>query len=267
MFYFSNTRASREALVIPFLLFLIVAIACINIVLFYVDYTQLNGLCIFSELIISSLPLVKPRFSKAERESLVLSEDTNSILVGLLLGDLYGRKQKKGKNTHLCFAQGLVHEAYLLHLYNIFEVYCPSVPKIITPVPDKRTGKTYSTIRFQTRALPCFNSLYELFYIEGIKTVPSNIFDLLTPLGLAYFLCDDGTFCKINSSIVLCTECFSLREVQLLQEVLENKFKIKCALNARGNGFRVRIPKKGLPVVQALLKDIMPPMMKYKIGL
>ena len=33
------------------------------------------------------------------------------------------------------------------------------------------------------------------------------------------------------------------------------------------NGKRVRILKKSLPVAQALLKDIMPPMMQYKIGL
>lgn len=109
--------------------------------------------------------------------------------------------------------------------------------------------------------------LYELFYPEGKKALPSNIAELLTPLGLAYLLCDDGCYDKRDRAVIICTECFLKAEVELLASVLTNKFNLKCSVIKNRNGFRVRISAKSLLVLQSLLKDIMPPMMMHKIGL
>jgi hypothetical protein len=49
--------------------------------------------------------------------------------------------------------------------------------------------------------------------------------------------------------------------------VLTNKFNLKCTIHKQGKGYRIRISSKSLPVIQSLLKDIMPSMMLYKIGL
>jgi len=128
-------------------------------------------------------------------------------------------------------------------------------------------------------ALPCFNEFHNLFFLLGPKLVPSNIKELLTPLSLAYWICDDGTF--KSQGIILCTECFNLDGVKLLQDVLVNKFKLDCTIYAVATGHRIRILKKSLQDVQALcsmlyalcsmlyalLKELMPSMMKYKIGL
>src|SRR5690349_17846664 len=85
---------------------------------------------IISQLLLSSLPLVKPRkLTKEEQEQFVLTEELKAILVGLFLGDLYGRKQ--GVNAHLQFTQGTINKYYLLHLYELFESYCFSAPKYL----------------------------------------------------------------------------------------------------------------------------------------
>ena len=42
--------------------------------------------------------------------------------------------------------------------------------------------------------LPCFNYLWDLFYIDKVKTIPSNIGDILTKVGLAFWIMDDGGF-------------------------------------------------------------------------
>ena len=42
------------------------------------------------------------------------------------------------------------------------------------------------------KKLPCFNKLYLLFYKVKKKVIPSNIGDYLTPLSLAYWICDEG---------------------------------------------------------------------------
>jgi hypothetical protein len=170
------------------------------VISFIIIYIQSigSGMEIFSELFISSsLPVVpgedkvhdsKPsRFlTKAEREAFSLSADLKAILVGLTLGDLYINKQRSGKNPCLMFKQGIVHEDYLLHLYELFKEFCLSGPKIQTLMPNKITGKVYSAIYFRTYALPCFVEFWNLFYQDGQKVIPANIANLLTPLGLAY---------------------------------------------------------------------------------
>ena len=232
-----------------------------------VEYSSINhigDLCDF--LLFSVVPMASlKRLSKAERQQITLPENLKEILVGLLLADLYACKQ--AVNVHLQFGQGIIHKDYLYHLYKLFQTYCLNAPKIQNNLPDRRTGKVYSVLKFQTRAFPCFNELYHLFYPSGKKIVPLNIAELLTPLALAYWLSDDGSFIKSHGTIILSTDGFSLEEVKLLASVLNNKWDFNCTINKSGDGFRIRIPKKSVPKVQALLKNIMPPMMLHKIGL
>jgi hypothetical protein len=202
--------------------------------------------------------------TKLERSQFTLSDELRQILVGLLLGDLCGQKQKTYVNARLFFAQGLVHEDYLLHLYELFKTYSSQAPKITHSSPDKRTGKVYSHIRFFTYSLPCFNELFDLFYLTGKKVVPTNIAELLTPLGLAYWICDDG--CWDRNTVRLATDGFTLEEVNLLVKVLNDKFGLKCGVIKSGNNHTIRISSKSAPHLQTLLTPIMPPMMLYKIG-
>jgi len=60
-------------------------------------------------------------------------------------------------------------------------------------VNNNRTNKTYSTISFTTMQLPCFNVFKEMFYTLNVKIVPNNIYELLTPKGLAFWIMDDGS--------------------------------------------------------------------------
>lgn len=213
----------------------------------------------------SNLLVKQQRLTKAERLQFSLTAELKSILVGLLLGDLY--IAKTNENPRLEFNQSTVHEEYLLHLYELFKSYCSAAPKISNSPVDKRTGKIYSRIRFQTYSLPCFNSIYNLFYLEGKKIIPANINELFTVFSLAYWLCDDGSFCKSTHRVYLCTESFTLAEVNLLVKIINDKWDLKCHKVSRGSGYRIVIPRKSLPILQSLLKDIMPTMMLHKIDL
>ena len=119
-----------------------------------------------------------------------------------------------------------------------------------------------------TYSLPCFNEFYDLFYHEGTKCIPSNIAELLSPLGLCYWLCDDGTFDKSNQIVILCTDSFTLEEVQLLINVLNDKWNLESYQKKTSIGnYRIAIPRRSLPILESLLGPIMPPMMRYKLGL
>jgi hypothetical protein len=126
------------------------------------------------------------RLTTEEKAQLNLSTRQEEILVGCILGDLNVQKRYINGNAKLRFVQGLLHKEYLEHLYTEFESYCTSAPLITRLAPDKRTGKVYSSIRFNTLALPCFNKFFVLFYPNGQKIVPQNIGELLTLVSLAY---------------------------------------------------------------------------------
>jgi len=209
----------------------------------------------------------KQYLTQKERSQFSLSQNEKDILVGLLIGDIYAQKRTTNSNPLFRFEQGIIHKDYLYHLFELFNSYCPNNPKIINRAPDKRTGNIYSSIYLSTYSLPCFNELYNLFYHDGRKIVPLNIGVLVTPLAFCYWLCDDGSFCKTTSRIIICTDSFTLDEVTLLADILNDKFNLECYVNKYGKYFRIRIPKRSLSKVQVLLKDIMPPMMLYKIGL
>jgi hypothetical protein len=208
----------------------------------------------------------KKILTQKERLQFTLPPQLDEILIGLLLGDLYMINRSKSiSSVILFFTQGLLHKDYLMHLFDLFKIYCNSAPKIPNTRPDKRTGKNYKSVRFYTISLPCFKELYESFYPEGKKIVPSNIGELLTLRGLAYWIADDGYWC--GNGVHLCTESFTIEEVNLLVKTLTEKFNLECSLNKRSNSFRIRISSKSIPKLQNLLAPHMPSMMRYKIGL
>jgi len=235
----------------------------------------LEHLCSTEELaglLVSSLIPVKPvdgkpsrRLTNLQKSQFSLSDELRQIIVGLLLGD--ANAQKQGVNARLRFGQGVVHLEYLMHLYELFKTYCSMEPKFSNSILDKSTRKIHRSIHFNTFSLPCFNPLYEDFYVDGSKVVPQNIGELLTPLGLSYWIADDGGFNKLYRAVVLSTQSFSLEEVKLLVNVLNKKFGLNCTINKKGAHFVIRIPSKSLPLLQALLAPHMPSMMRHKIDL
>lgn len=141
-----------------------------------------------------------------------------------------------------------------------------SPPKSTHRKPDKRTGKIYNSLIFKTRMLPCFNYLWDLFYIDKVKTIPSNIGDLLTEVGLAFWIMDDGGLGS-NGTLNLHTDSYTLTEVNLLIDVLKRNFDINSRISIKRPGqWIIVIPKKEVPKVAELTIAHMHPSMLYKIG-
>ena len=129
-------------------------------------------------------------------------------------------------------------------------------------------------MRLVTLSLPCFNEFYFLFYpnkargSQGKKIVLVNIKELFTPLSLAYLICDDGYYHKKENYVIIATNSYTKKEVDLLIDVLNNKFNLISYSLKDGNGnFVIRISSKSIVTLQTLLKPLIPEFMKYKIGL
>jgi hypothetical protein len=199
-------------------------------------------------------------------QNFVLSNKLLEVLVGKMLGDLGTERRNKNCNTRLQFKQTLKQKEYIEHLYDLFKDFCKSPPFIINGV-DKRPNRNpnYSAIKFNTRSLPCFNKLREMFYNEeGKKIVPENIGELLTARSLCYWFCDDGY--KTVSGLYLCTESFTKEENELLVKVLKDKFNVICSVHKHTNGHRVHISSKSKIHFISLIKPYILKIFEYKIN-
>nr|UEV87061.1 hypothetical protein [Grifola frondosa] len=106
-----------------------------------------------------------------------------------------------------------------------------------------------------------------MFYVKTslpatkrIKIIPKNIFDLLTPIGLAFWLMDDGN--KTDLGIHLNSNAFSDQDLNLIIEVLRVKFGLKCRLHSRN---RIYIWAISIPKFVELVKPHIEFSIKYKI--
>jgi hypothetical protein len=203
------------------------------------------------------------KLTNLQRYSFTISPETHNIIIGLCLGDLYIDKQ--AINPRLKFEQGLIHEKYLLHLYDLFQDYCGSSPKVNNRKSNPQRININNSIYFNTYSLPCFNYYYNLFYINGVKSIPLNIGELLTPAGLAYWAMDDGGKHNKNN-FILCTNSFTLEEVQLLIKVLKDNFDLNCTIHkSKENQYRIYILKDSMEKFRTLVTPYFHESMMYKL--
>jgi len=69
---------------------------------------------------------------------------------------------------------------------------------------------------------------YIVYFILKEKIVPITIEKLLTPIGLAYWIMDDGSW--VNTRYHLNTNGFERTHVEILTKALFNKFHLKCSV-------------------------------------
>jgi len=104
------------------------------------------------------------------------------IIIGLLLSDGYLAKGKRSINVWFGLSQSSIHSKYFFSVYLALSHYCSSYPKSRI---ESRNNKYFNRLDLVTRSMPCLTELYEIFYVNGIKIVPANIFDLLTPVAFS----------------------------------------------------------------------------------
>ena len=205
----------------------------------------------------STTPNLKKRISNEERAKFQLDPFLKQVLVGNILGDVYLRKVSPKANVRLVFRQGSINSTYLLHLYSLFQEFVTTPPSV-SEIVDKKTGKSRFNLSFTTLALPCFNEIYEIFYLEGYKIIQNNIAEYLTRVSLAYWIMDDGSF--TGNGIKLYTNAFTLEELNLLIEALNKNFSIKATINISNREkaqYTLYISKNQLQLVRDLVKDHM----------
>lgn len=208
------------------------------------------------------------RFIKdSAKVNLELTSELKEIIVGKMLGDLGSERPNLNCNTRLQFKHTYKQIEYIEHLYLLFKDYCNSPPKALSWFDNRpNRNKEYKAVKFNTRSLYCFNEFRELFYNDnGVKIIPKNLGDYLTPRALAYWFQDDGY--KSVSGFYFSTESFTLEENRFLAELLHNNFGLDCGVHSHTNGYRLYIHSTSREKFIGIIKPYLLPLFYYKLEL
>ena len=107
--------------------------------------------------------------------------------------------------------------------------------------------------------------LYNIFYLNGIKHLPANLIDYLTPVSLAFWIMGDGY--HYNSGVALATNSFSIEDNNLLVAALNHRYGFNTYIFSDHGQPSIAFRKCDLLNLQELVKAHIHPSMLYKIGL
>jgi len=148
---------------------------------------------------------------------------------------------------------------------------------------DKRLNKNgipYKdsiTYRFQSCSLPYFQKLMKRWYIfEGekdhggrykkkTKIIPKDL--KLTPIVLAYWVMDDGSYCKKSKTIIICSHGFTFEENNFLSNLLLENLGIESKVyKSKGRYYFLSINKIGSKLIAKMIKKHLIKSRFHKIG-
>jgi hypothetical protein len=112
--------------------------------------------------------------------------------------------------------------------------------------------------------MPCITTLHSLFYSDGKKIIPQNIYELLTPAALSHLIMGDGS--AQRHGLIICTDSYSVQDVVRLINVLIVKYRLNCTLRYHTPiQPRIYISERSFSLLQSIVRSHMCPSMLYKI--
>ena len=198
------------------------------------------------------------KFSNLERSLIKIPVDLRSVFIGIILSDAAIQKSNVGGDARLQFKQKYSQSEYLYSVFFELSHYCSQSPSVYTTIVHK---KKHYALSFTTRSLPCITELYDIFYPEGKKIIPNNIYELLTWRALVHWIEGDGTY---SSGITIQTQSFTIQEIVLLMNVLIIKFRLDCSIHVQGSYSVLYIKSKSIKQNLHHMLPYIHPSMLYK---
>lgn len=198
------------------------------------------------------------------KKTLKLSAKQKDVLVGLLLGDGHIELSPNGKSARLKAEYSVKNSDYVEFLHKIFKNFIRMSPRTRNV---KGFGKNFDRVGFTTLSLPEFLFYQNLFYKNKTKIVPKNIKKLLTNIGLAVWFMDDGSYkSKECRGKLFCTHNFNSKEIDLLCQVLKNKFGLETIPRIQKDGIEIYVKASSYEKLKTIISPFMVKSFEYKIG-
>jgi len=200
------------------------------------------------------------------------NQEVVSVIIGSLLsGCCTSAKTREG--TRFFYRQNHIHKEYLLRLYEFYygKGYCSNLkPRIYTrKIRNKKSNliKEYYGYEFNTFTFRSFNWIHKLFYKKGKKIVSFELEQFLTPLALAVWIIDAGSWAK--PGVRLHTNNFKLEEVEYLTNLLKKLFDLNCLVQNMyiSNQYSIYVKSESILKLRNLILPYIIPSMYYKLDL
>jgi hypothetical protein len=204
------------------------------------------------------------------KQRLDLQPEQRHALLGMILGDGCLRYPGRSHHANLTVEHGEAQKEYVWYKYELLKEWVTTPPRLVQRVYHKDPTRTTISWRFSTLSHKLLTNHRELFYAEGIKTVPDSICDLMThPLTLAIWLMDDGN--RNKDVLFVSTESFSVADQQRLCRCLSERFGIDSTLNFHSQSrgrllYRIRLTRQGSKRAVQLIRPYVIPSLAYKFS-
>lgn len=187
---------------------------------------------------------------------------TIQALVGSLLGDGTLNLSKNAINAYFRENHGIRQKEYIKWKMQFFAPLKPIYEEY--KILDKRTQRYYHHAVFRTKVHPLLTKFHSLVYKKKKKYFES-ILKYITPLSLAIWYCDDGSYGYINQNGKLATY-LSKRQNRILVKFIKEKFNINPTINKDGNHYHIYFSVAEINKFLKLIKNNVPSCMNYKLG-
>lgn len=196
------------------------------------------------------------RYLRELKDSLSLSALQKRVLCGTLMGDGCIIPTASDNNYRLQIEQSDQQREYLFWKYEIFKEFVVTPPKYIASL---------GSWRFRTISHKEFVQLRSIFYRDGKKVLPQNLYFLADPLVLAVWFMDDGSHYS-NGSYIINTQNFTPKENIRIINFLSDNFGLKSlTLHRDRKYYRIAIGKQSSTEFQRLFEFEILSSMKYKL--
>jgi hypothetical protein len=193
---------------------------------------------------------------------LLVVQEEHDLIIGGLMGDASIRQREK--NSCFRFSHSLKQKEYSMWKRDIL-IHFPLSE--FREVKRKIKDSFIHAMDFSTKTHPLFNYYRNLFYKTGRKLITQTILEQLNPRSLAIWVCDDGSYSKIQDYIILCTNSYTLEEHKLMKEFFENKFGLSPTIGFRDKKYYyLRFKQNDSKKLINIIKPFIPKSMLYKIG-
>ena len=193
-------------------------------------------------------------------KKLDLNNIQKAVITGSILGDGYLEPNWSKTNYRLSIGHSIDQKSYVLWKYDIFKNLVLTKP---------RFKKVNSSFVFRTVSHPEITRLRNIFYKNGKKIIPNNLFDHLSPLAIAVWFMDDGNLVKTGDKLKgfhLNTQSFSDEDNLKIKDLLSS-IDINCSLERNKGRYRIGIwQKDSREMFIEIIKDSIINSMRYKLG-
>jgi hypothetical protein len=199
------------------------------------------------------------------RLNIPLTQSILDIITGALLSDgsLTPNEGKSSFNSRFKITITTVRFEYMWTTFWALSSLCGN---FLIVGYTKLHGKMFPYFTISTRAYPILGVLRTIWYPNGIKIVPDDIWNLLTPLALAHWIIGDGSYHIRHGTIAFCTDNFTVSDVTKLISVLIHKYNLNATLQYSSGKPRIVLSRIEVEKLRIIVKVHITKDFLYKLG-